>query len=46
MVIQAELNLAQAGRKYAREALQQPVFLRTAWKQMLALCRRQLRMKK
>ena len=45
MVIQAELDLAHAGRKYAREALQQPVFLRNAWKQMLALCKRQLRMK-
>jgi len=42
-IIQAELDLAAAGRKYAREALQQPVFLRNAWKQMLALCRRQLR---
>jgi predicted amidohydrolase len=42
MVIQAELDLAHAGRKYAREALQQPVFLRNAWKQMLALCKRQL----
>jgi predicted amidohydrolase len=46
MVIQAELDLAQARRKYAREALQQPVFLRNAWKQMLALCKRQLREKK
>ncbi|MCI0538632.1 MAG: carbon-nitrogen hydrolase family protein [Verrucomicrobiales bacterium] len=41
-VIQAELDLAQAGRKYAREALAQPVFLRRAWKQMLAVCQRQL----
>ena len=46
MVIQAELDLAHAGRKYAREALQQPVFLRNAWKQILALCKRQLRMQK
>jgi predicted amidohydrolase len=45
MIIQAEIDLARAGRKYAREALQQPVFLRKAWKQMLALCKRQLRMK-
>jgi len=45
MVIQAELDLAHAGRKYAREALQQPVFLRNAWKQILALCKRQLRMR-
>ena len=44
-IIQAELDLAAAGRKYAREALQQPVFLRNAWKQMLALCKRQLRMR-
>jgi predicted amidohydrolase len=43
MVIQAELDLVQAGRKYARAALQQPVFLRSAWKQMLALCKRRLR---
>jgi predicted amidohydrolase len=40
MIIQAEVDLAQAGRKYAREGLQQPIFLRKAWKQMLALCRR------
>jgi predicted amidohydrolase len=46
MVIQAEIDLAHANRKYAREALQQPVFLRDAWKQMLALCKRQLRRKK
>ena len=46
MVIQAEIDLRHAGRKYAREALQQPVFLRNAWKQMLALCKRQLREKK
>ncbi len=43
-LIQAELDLADAGRRYAREALQQPVFLRKAWKQMLALCKRELRM--
>src|SRR5262249_9394674 len=43
MLIQAELDLADAGRKYAREALQRPVFLRRAWKQTLALCKRQLR---
>jgi len=45
MIIQAEVELEAAGRKYAREALQQPVFMRHAWKQMLALCKRQLRMK-
>ena len=42
-VIQAELDLADAGRKYARDALQYPVFLRSAWKQVLALCKRQLK---
>jgi predicted amidohydrolase len=42
MVIQAELDLAKAGRRYAREALQQPAFLHAAWRQMLTLCRRQL----
>src|SRR6266516_3404245 len=46
MVIQAELDLAHAGRKYAREALQQPVFLPKAWKQIIALCKRHLRMQK
>src|SRR5437667_1367353 len=46
MVIQAELDLADAGRKYAREALQHPDFLRRTWKQMLALCKRQLRTKR
>jgi predicted amidohydrolase len=46
MVIQAELDLTDAGRKYAREALQQPVFLRNAWKQMLALCKSQLRLRR
>ncbi|HKI71111.1 MAG TPA: carbon-nitrogen hydrolase family protein, partial [Verrucomicrobiae bacterium] len=43
MVVQAELDLTKAGRKYAREAQDQPVFLRNAWKQMLALCKGQLR---
>jgi predicted amidohydrolase len=43
MVIQAEIDLARAGRTYAREALQQPAFLRIHWKAMLAACRRQLR---
>ncbi len=42
-VIQAELDLARAGRTYAREALQEPAFLRAHWKAMLAACRRQLR---
>jgi predicted amidohydrolase len=43
MTVQAELDLTQAGRRYAREALEQPVFLRSAWKAMLASCKRQLR---
>ena len=42
-VIQAEHDLTKAGRKYALEAQDQPVFLRNAWKQMLALCKGQLR---
>ncbi len=44
-VIQAELDLSQAGRKYAREALEQPAFLRAYWREMLAACKRQLREK-
>jgi len=43
MRIEAKLDLAQAGRKYAREALQQPAFLRPHWRAMVAACRRQLR---
>ena len=43
MIIQAELDLTKAGRKYAREALLQPKFLRAQWLSMLAACRRQLR---
>jgi omega-amidase len=43
MVIQAGLKLSDAGRKYAREALTQPAFLRTRWKALLSECRRQLR---
>jgi predicted amidohydrolase len=42
-VIQAELDLSSAGRKYARDALEKPAFLRIHWKAMLAACRRQLR---
>lgn len=42
MLIHARLDLSQAGRKYACEALQEPKFLRTHWKAMLAACRRQL----
>ena len=42
MLVHARLDLSQAGRKYAREALQEPKFLRAHWKSMLAACRRQL----
>jgi predicted amidohydrolase len=41
-VIQAELDLSLAGRRYARDALQQPAFLRGHWKEMMAACKRQL----
>jgi predicted amidohydrolase len=41
-VIHAELDLSLAGRKYARDALQWPVFLRRHWKEMMAACKRQL----
>lgn len=41
-LIHARLDLSQAGRKYAREALQRPRFLRGHWKALLAACRRQL----
>jgi predicted amidohydrolase len=40
-VIQAELDLSLAQRSYAREALQQPAFLRMYWREMMAACRRQ-----
>jgi predicted amidohydrolase len=43
MRIEATLDLAQAGRKYARESLQQPAFLRSHWRVMLAACREQIR---
>jgi predicted amidohydrolase len=43
VVIQAELDLTQGGRKYAREALLQPKFLRAHWRAILAACRKQLR---
>ena len=42
MLIHARLDLSQAGRKYAREALEELKFLRTHWKAMLATYRRQL----
>lgn len=40
--IRAELDLARAGRVYAREALEGPAFLRKHWRTMLAACRAQL----
>ena len=43
MLIHADLELAKAGRKYAREALRQPAFLRAHWLTMLAACKRELR---
>lgn len=42
MLIHARLECAQAGRKYAREALRQPLFLRSHWKALFEACRRQL----
>lgn len=42
-VLHAQLDLTQSGRKYAREALLQPAFLRRHWRTMLAACRRQIR---
>jgi N-carbamoylputrescine amidase len=42
LLIRARLDLSQARRKYAREALQQPKFLCAHWKATLAACRRQL----
>ncbi|MCC7376132.1 MAG: carbon-nitrogen hydrolase family protein [Verrucomicrobiales bacterium] len=42
MAIRATLDLSMAGRKYAREALEQPVMLRKHWRAMLAACRRAL----
>lgn len=42
MLIHARLDLSRAGRKYAREALREPRFLRGHWKALLAACRHQL----
>lgn len=42
ILIHARIDLSQAQRKYAREALREPKFLRARWKAMLAACRRQL----
>ena len=43
MLIEAEVLIEHAGRKYAREALREPAFLRRHWRAMLAACRRQIR---
>ncbi len=43
MLIHARLDLSQADRKYAREALLEPKFLRAHWKAMIAACRSQLK---
>ncbi len=42
-VVQAELDLGLAGRRYAREALRQPAFLRKAWRNLVTECRRRLK---
>jgi predicted amidohydrolase len=42
----AEANLGQAGRKYARDALQQPAFLRPHWKAILAACQKQVHLRR
>jgi predicted amidohydrolase len=39
VLIYADVDLSKAGRRYAREALLQPRFLRPYWKTMLAACR-------
>ncbi len=43
MLVQAELDLRQAGRRYAIEALKQPAFLREHWRAMLKACKARLR---
>ena len=42
MCVRAKLDLNLAGRRYAREALEQPAFLRRPWKAMLRACARQM----
>lgn len=42
-LIHADLDLTQAGRRYARDAMRLPAFLRGHWAAMLAACRTQLR---
>jgi predicted amidohydrolase len=45
-LVEATLDLRQARRKYARESLAQPVFLRGAWRMMLAACQKQIQKEK
>ncbi len=42
-IIQADLDLSLAGRRYARDALRWPAFLQRHWKEMLTACKRRLR---
>ncbi len=42
--IESALELAQAGRQYAREGQRQPAFLRRHWRTMLAAIRQQIRL--
>lgn len=42
VVIACEIDVSSAGRKYAIEALQRPVFLRSQWRAMLSACRKGL----
>lgn len=41
VVIQAQLDLKLAARRYALDALQHPAFLRSYWRKILAACRTQ-----
>ncbi|HTG45003.1 MAG TPA: carbon-nitrogen hydrolase family protein [Verrucomicrobiae bacterium] len=45
MLIHARIDLSQARRSYAQEALREPRFLRPHWKAMIAACRRQLKVR-
>ena len=42
-LVLADLELSMAGRKYAREAVMAPAFLREHWRAMLRACRETLR---
>src|ERR1041385_6963840 len=43
MIIQSELDLTLAKRRYARAALTEPAFLRKPWRALLDECRRRLK---